>query len=185
MIVNSRPEMNNISATKLYIWRTMIMIVGIAINVALCYVMHSLGLPLYLDTIGTIAVSVLTGCLWGTATAVSTHLINTVFLPQSVFFMCISVIVSLVSISLTSQKKLHKLKFVPLYILIIALISGVLGSGIQWILTGNPYLPGVTDAAAGIAGTGSGWYTALCILMEIGVNIIDKAICVFFSKAIL
>ena len=173
--------MNNISATKLYIWRTMIMIVGTAINVTLCYVMHSLGLPLYLDTIGTIAVSVLTGCLWGTATAVSTHLINTVFLPQSVFFMCISVIVSLVSISLTSQKKLHKLKFVPLYILIIALISGVLGSGIQWILTGNPYLPGVTDAAAGIAGTGSGWYTALCILMEIGVNIIDKAICVFFA----
>ncbi len=107
--------MKSYSAAKLYIWRTMIMIVGMAINVSLSYLTQTLGLPLYLDTIGTIAVSVLTGGLWGMATAVGTHLINTIFLPQSVFFMSISVIVSLVTVSLTSRNKYHKPKSPCIY----------------------------------------------------------------------
>ena len=162
----------------MYVWRTVIMILGIAINVGLSFVMRHFDLPLYLDTIGTIAVSVMSGCLWGLSTAVGTHLISTAFWPESIFFMSISAAISLVSLSLTHYTKMHRKKYIPVFIIVLALIGGGLGTGIQWILTGGPAFSGVSDVAGAIVESGTGWYAVLCVLISIGVDIVDKTITV-------
>ena len=154
------------------------MILGIAVNVGLSFIMRYFEIPLYLDTIGTIAVSVMLGCLWGLSTAVGTHLISTAFWPESIFFLSVSTAIALVSLSLTHYTKMHRKKYIPVFIVILALIGGGVGSGIQWILTGGPMFSGISDVAGAIAGSGSAWYTLLCFLISIGVDIVDKAVSV-------
>ncbi len=166
--------------TRINITRVAVMIIGIVINVSLSFIVHYFGFPLYLDTIGTIVVSSMTGCLWGLSTAVGTHLICTVFEPTSIYYMSVGVLVSLVSVAALHSRKFYKKRFVALFIVLLALIGGGLGTGIQWVLTGGPYLLDVADVAHYIAGEG-GLYALMCVLLSIGVDIADKTISVAFA----
>ena len=154
------------------------MVIGIIVNVGLSFLMHVLDVPLFLDTIGTIAVSAMTGSLWGLSTAVGTHLISTAFNPESVYFMGISVIISLLSVSMLHYSKAQRKRFIPLFIALLAVLGGVIGTGIQWILTGGPTFQGVADVAGAVAEPGSTKYGILCLLISFGLDFVDKAICV-------
>ena len=154
------------------------MLIGIGINVGLSFLMRFLGLPLYLDTIGTILVSALAGVLYGVVTAASTNLICTLFDSFSVYYTLISVLISLVTVMFVRYPKTRRKRYIPLFILIMALLGGGLGTGIQWILTGGPYVTQVADVARVIAAEGSVMYVVLCVLLSIGLDIVDKAVCV-------
>ena len=164
--------------TRLYISRTVIMIIGIAINVSLsCFTRH-FGLPLYLDTIGTIVVSAMTGSLWGLSTAVGTHIICSIFEPTSIYYLSVSVIVALISVSAIHNRKLKKKRYVVLFIFILSVVGGVLGTGIQWVLSSGPSLAEVAEISKSLAGGNDTLYGVFCILFSIAIDFVDKTIAV-------
>ena len=158
--------------------RLLLMLIGIGFNVLASYLMYRFNLPLYLDTIGTIAVSALSGYLYGATTAVMTNVVGSIYQPISLYYTSISVIIALFSSFFIHNPKLQKKRFVPLLIVMLALIGGGLGSAIQWGLTGGPYYDDVAEVAAAIAGNGTFVYGFFCVLISIGVDLVDKGISV-------
>ena len=173
--------MSNHSLAKINLQRTITMLLGIGINVGLYYLTRSLGLPIYLDTIGTIAVSAITGVLWGVVTAASTNLICVLFDPFSVYYTSISVFISLLTVVFVRHPRFKKKRFVPLFILILALLGGGVGTGIQWLMTGGPYISEVADSARLVAAEGSFMYMVICVLLSIVLEILDKALSVLLA----
>ncbi|MBR4169541.1 MAG: HD domain-containing protein [Lachnospiraceae bacterium] len=149
---------------------------GILLNVALAFLVHFLDLPMYLDTIGTIAVAALSGPFPGIATAVVTNVVCTLFNNGSVYFAILNVLISLISFYFFRTRLLKKPGFVILWILILTLISGGLGGIIQWALLGSPQFASIADASEVFAETtGMSRLTAFLII-NILVNLIDKTI---------
>ena len=68
---------------------------GIAVNVLLSYIMNRLGLPLFFDTVGTIAVAALGGFFPGIFTAVVTNVICTLFNNNAIYFSAINALIAL------------------------------------------------------------------------------------------
>ena len=59
--------------------RWLFVLIGVAINVLLAFICDSIGLPLFLDTIGTILVSCIGGILPGIFTALITNAVCTIY----------------------------------------------------------------------------------------------------------
>ena len=70
-------------------------IVGIAINVILCFAAYIVKLPIYLDTIGTIAVAVMGGAFPGIMTAVISNTICVLFDNYAVYYGIVNIIIAL------------------------------------------------------------------------------------------
>ncbi len=164
--------------TKINIMRVVVMMVGIIINVTLSFVAQKLELPLFLDTIGTIVVSAVTGCLWGLSTAVGTSVICSVFNPTSIYYMSVGVLVSLISVAALRRHKLYKKRYNIPFVILLALVGGALGTGINWVLTGGPNYADVADIARYIAGDSEGIYGIMCVVLSVTADIADKTICV-------
>ncbi|MEE3466801.1 MAG: HD domain-containing phosphohydrolase [Eubacterium sp.] len=158
--------------------RLFVMAIGIAINVVANYIMYRLDLPLYLDTIGTIAVSAVSGYLYGATAAVTTNVLCSIYQPISLYYTSVSVFIALLTAFFMHAPKLQKKRFIPLLIFLLALIGGGLGTAIQWALTGGPYYSDVSEVAAAVAGEGTVGYTMLCILISIGLDLVDKGLSV-------
>ena len=158
--------------------RVVVMMIGIFINVTLAFIAQKLELPLFLDTIGTIVVSAITGCLWGLSTAVGTSIVCSVFNPTSIYYISVGVLVSLVSVAAVRRRKLYKKRYIVPFIIVLALIGGALGTGINWVLTGGPSYADVADIARYIAGDSEGLYGIMCVVLSVAADIVDKTICV-------
>ena len=177
--------MSSQSSAKVNIQRIIAVLLGIGVNVGFSLLTQKLGIPLYLDTIGTIAVSALTGVFFGLVTAASTHLICTLFNPISIYYTSISVFIALVTVAFIRYPKTQRKRFIPLFVFILALFGGGLGTGIQWILSGGPYIEDVADVAKSMAGEGTVMYVILCVVLSIVLDFVDKFICVLVVYALL
>ena len=110
----------------------------IAVNVGLAYATYISGLPMYLDTAGTIAVSMLGGVFPGLLVAVATNLLCGFFNTNSLYYTFIGVAIVMITVSVTNRNSgKRKRDIIPL-ILYLAVVSGVLGTLFQWILLGGP-----------------------------------------------
>ena len=177
--------MNDHSFAKTNLQRIIAVVLGIGINVGFYLLSHYLDLPIYLDTIGTIAVSALSGVLFGVITAASTHLICTLFNPISVYFTSVSVFISLVTVAYVRYPRNKRKRFIPLYLALLAVIGGGVGTGINWILTGGPYVDDVADVARMVASEGTALYVVMCVLISIGLDIVSKTISVVIVYGIM
>ena len=93
--------------------RIIISICGIIVNVIFSYIMYRLGLPLFLDTIGTIAVVTITGALFpAICTAVITSVLCSFFYWPAMYFSAfnaIIIVITLIFLRRESFKKIGKL----------------------------------------------------------------------------
>lgn len=107
---------------------------GIGINVFLSWLMNKLGLPLYLDSVGTVIVAFLGGALPGIAVGLITNFIKSINDYNSVFYGTLNVMIAVCAASFSR----HGLKKRDIIILIpiLALIGGGLGSILTWYLFG-------------------------------------------------
>ena len=69
-------------------------VAGIAFNMTLSSVMTALGLPLYLDTVGTVIVAVLGGYLPGVIVGFATNLLKTISDPSSLYYGVLNVLIA-------------------------------------------------------------------------------------------
>ena len=164
-----------------HVYRGISILLCTLLNVILTFITRYYGIPLYLDTIGTIFVSITCGSFAGILTAVITNLICTLFSPEYLFFSILGVITALVTAWFSKNEKLNKkLNYVWL-VLILALINGILGTIFQWIIAGKPELSYVSESAKILAGNDDQRYVVFSLLLIIGLNIIDKGISVLVS----
>ena len=109
-------------------------IAGIALNMLLSLFCTTFGLPLYLDTVGTVAVAVLGGYLPGILVGITTNIMKSIFDPSSLYYGVLNVLVAYAAARLARLGWFKKPKGVIGTILVFTLIGGGLGSLIPWFM---------------------------------------------------
>ena len=138
------------------IFRAGIIILGIVVNVLLSFGVVRLGLPFYLDTLGTIVVSALCGSFGGITVAVVTSMIALLYNPYSLYFTLIGILIALSSAWFIHERRYEKRSRIPLYLLALTLLSGGLGTCFQWVLFHGPQFADVAEIAGVLAGERAG-----------------------------
>ncbi len=110
---------------------------GIVVNFVLYFVMHMAKLPIYLDTIGTMSVAGAGGSIPGILTAVITNTICMTFDGNAIYYGCINAIIAMWTAWFVRNRSFRKVKDICLFVVVSGIISGGLGSLIQWWLHGD------------------------------------------------
>ncbi len=151
-------------------------LIGVLVNVALSYAAYRFGLPLYLDTIGTIAVTAMGGLLPGLITAVISNMCCAVFNNLSIYYVLISILIALFTSWFTRTDKLKKKSLFPVYLVVLALLGGGLGLLFQYMLLGHPQFEDIEQAAETLSETTGLGVFSCALIMNVGLNLVDKAI---------
>lgn len=114
---------------------------GIAVNVLLSYIMDRLGLPLFFDTVGTIAVAALGGFFPGIFTAVVTNVICTLFNNNAIYFSAINALIALYTTWFVKRYPLKKVGSVISFILSIAFLAALLSTVLELLVFRGAYHP--------------------------------------------
>ena len=155
-------------------------------NVAFAYLAYRFKLPMYLDTIGTIFISMLGGAFPGVITAVATNLIcSPAFNPDAMYFTLISVLIALCSSAYANRILYKKKGHVILLVLAISAIAGVFGTLFQWMLFKGPQFEYVSELAVYFSGHSKDisffiWSFGFILAL----NLIDKGLSVFISAIV-
>ena len=171
--VNARLWIKNKGA----VYCTLAVVVCVIINVVLTYAVNKAGLPLYLDTIGTIFVTALAGVVPGLFTAVATNVVCSLFNENALYYSIINVLIALLTAWFTRQGKFRRKRDILFYLAAVSVVSGVLGMVIQLLLLGEPQFADVAETAKILSGSAAGaGYFAAAAAVNVGLNLIDKAI---------
>ncbi len=150
--------------------------VGIALNILPSIIRYFFNLPLWLDTAGTIMVAAVAGFFPGVLTAVATSIIITIYVSNSVYYTLVGVLIAITATILAPGGRFLKKRMVLLFILIIALYGGILGTVIEWALIGGSGYPAVEETSKILAeSTGIDVFFST-IVVDIVLNIADKLI---------
>ncbi len=145
------------------------------VNVALSYAAFRFGLPLYLDTIGTIAVTAVGGLLPGLITAVITNLCCALFNYLSIYYVLISILIAVFTSWFIRTEKFKKNSLLPVYLVVLALLGGGLGLVVQYMLLGHPQFEDIEQAAETLSETTGLGVFSCAFIMNVGLNLVDKA----------
>ncbi len=157
--------------------RSLICVIGgILINICLFFVMQKLEMPIYLDTIGTIAVSYLLGSLPGIIVAVATDVLSVFFASNSLYFAIVNVAISLYLVWFIRRKSLKKIQNIIIFIIGAAVISALLSGAIQWIIFGAPQNETIKEAVEALSSSYNAPAIFVFALLNILINLLDKGI---------
>ncbi len=120
--------------------------VSILINVLPSLLVSKLGLPLYLDSIGTIFAAAVGGIVPGTVTAFLTNLIKGCWDLSSVYYIPINILLALLTAFFARQKRLMRFPGTLLAVLCFALAGGGIGGVLTWYLNGSVFSGGAFAA---------------------------------------
>ena len=169
-------EMRSKRIDKYSMQRALSVLGGIALNVALSYLIHRLGIPLYLDTIGTIGVAAVSGLFPGIMAALATNVFCALFNRNSIYFALLNVLIAICASWCAQKGLLKKLKGIAAFILAASFIGGGLGALVQLALLGEPQFEAVKAASDALSGAlGSGRFLSF-LAVNIGLNLVDKTI---------
>lgn len=114
----------------------LLILAGIAINLGLSKLVNALGLPMYLDSIGTILVSMVGGFVPGIVVGYATNLLKAVFDFNSIYYCAINVLIAVLAARLHQKRWFQRWGKTMLSVPLFALIGGGLGSLLTWVLYG-------------------------------------------------
>ncbi len=114
---------------------------GILVNVLLSFVMDRLGMPLFLDTVGTIAVAALGGYFPGIFTGVVTNVICTLFNNNAIYFSAINALIAIYTAWFVKKYQLKKPGTLFAFVLSIAFSAALLSTILQLGVFSGAYHP--------------------------------------------
>lgn len=158
---------------------------GIIINVLLFFVMGVLGNPLYLDTVGTIAITMTLGPFYGIVVAVLSNVVGAFFYADAIYYSSVNAIIAIYTARFLRKKYFKKVSGVAVYIVAIAVIAGVLSSVIQMAISGDSSHSVINEAARSFGMATGLPYSAAIIISSIFMNIVDKGLSCFLALGIL
>ncbi|MBR5419599.1 MAG: HD domain-containing protein [Lachnospiraceae bacterium] len=109
---------------------------GVGLNLLLGYIVGILGLPLYLDTVGTVAVAVMGGYLPGVAVGFITNIIKSISDPSSLYYGVLNVLIAVAATWLSRRGWFRRWYGAVGAILVFTLIGGGMGALIPWFMEG-------------------------------------------------
>ncbi|MCR4909616.1 MAG: HD domain-containing protein [Lachnospiraceae bacterium] len=157
-------------------------VAGVLINTLLSTVVTVFELPLYLDTVGTVAVAVMGGYLPGIVVGFATNIIKAITDPSSMYYGVLNVLIAYTA-SFMAERKLHrKIHGALLMVLAFTLIGGGLGAIIPWYMEGLSF---DSEALSGIIyETGLFGSGVSHILSSLIMDLPDKAVTVLLALGI-
>ena len=164
----------------------MVYLVCILINIVFSRLCGLLGIPLFLDCIGTLLAAICGGFLPGIIVGYVTNLINSAFNPPTAYYAVISVLIALTASAFAYKgyykKFLKSLVSIPAF----AFIGGLLGSLLTYLLYGFGMGEGISAPFAVKlleSGTLSVFWAQL--ISDVSIDIIDKTVTVLIVFGLL
>ncbi len=109
-----------------------ITLAGLALNFAILTIVNKLGIPLYLDTLGSIIVAWECGPIFGVATALFSLVIYGVFFNEmAVYFSLVGILTVIVAYFMMKAGFLKKIHTTILFAIILGMLSGIVSGIIQ------------------------------------------------------
>ncbi|MCR5590757.1 MAG: HD domain-containing protein [Lachnospiraceae bacterium] len=156
---------------------------GIALNILLGNAVSALGLPLYLDTVGTVAVAVIGGYLPGVTVGFLTNIIKSFSDSSSLYYGVLNVLIAVFATYLADRGWLKKARGIIGTIAVFTFIGGGLGALIPWFIEGLSF---DSESLSGILyETGFFNFEISHILSSIIMDLPDKTISVLLVLVIL
>ena len=154
---------------------------GVAWNVLGARIVSALGLPLYLDSQGTVFVAAVGGYLPGIVVGYASNLANSIYDPISFFYCLTNVLIALSATFLYRKGYFRKLSGALLCAFVFAFIGGGLGSLVGWVLYGSDIADGVSGPLA-VWIYQSGFFSlfAAKITADFLIDVADKLLTVLF-----
>ena len=161
---------------KYTIYRASFTLLGVVLNVVPAYIFHRLGLPFYADILGTVMVAMLCGDMSGIVTAVATSVLCSVFNSQSIYYTLIGIMIAYTTAIFVQKEMYHRRRYAGILILMLALISGVIGTVFQWILNKGPQFTYIAQMARYMAADSeTGFFFASMFISTI-LNMVEKGV---------
>lgn len=127
---NGRPDLDKIFTRQMLL----LCAVGLGLNVLLPLAAEAAGIPLYLDSTGSILVAVLGGSLPGMLIGFLTNLVQSVRNPYSLYYGILSIMMALIAYAFSRRGWLRRLRGFWLLVLALTAFSGLGGACITRFL---------------------------------------------------
>lgn len=149
----------------------------LALNIALAKLTLWLGLPVFLDSVGTVLAAALGGGLPGVAVGFLTNVINSVGDPITLYYGTVSVLIALLAAGMSRRGWLRKPVGALAAAFVFAAVGGGLGSVLTWLLYGMNIGEGISsELAASLHATLPMGAFASQLTADVGIDILDKLI---------
>ncbi|MBQ7679091.1 MAG: hypothetical protein IJT34_04500, partial [Butyrivibrio sp.] len=170
------------------LWYALILcIVGVALNVLGSKIPGILGVPLYLDNIGTVIVATIGGYLPGVAMGYVSNLVNVAATdPGTAYYCIVTVLIAAACTWLQRKGFFDRWYRLPVVILVLAALGGGLGSILTWFLYGYGMGEGISAPYARMLyETGRLPLFWAQFLSDFFLDLIDKAVTVLISVVLM
>ena len=116
----------------------LLIVIGITINVLLSFILTKQGLPFVFDTIGTIAVSAITGVLFsGIITAVITNIICSIFYDTALYLAIFHAGIAIITVWFIKKYSFKTIGKTLIFAVILSFLSAFILSTVQVVLFGS------------------------------------------------
>ena len=152
-------------------------LMGVLINFIFVKVVEVTGAPIYLDTVGTMLVSVFGGYLPGIFVGFLTNIVKCIFDPSSLYYGILNILIALAANFFAKHgwfKKPHK---ILMAVVCFSAIGGGLGTLIPWFLDGVDFY--AAPLAEKLYNTGLFGIAASQLAANLIIDFIDKAVSLF------
>ena len=105
---------------------------AVLINVILAFSAGKLGLPIYLDTIGTMCIAAMGGLFPGIMAAIATNVFCIMFDDTAVYFGIVNVVIAMYTAWSVREKSFRKVKTIIAFIITAGLLAGSLSAILQY-----------------------------------------------------
>ncbi len=125
--------MRNVSENRRRAHIIAVCLIGIVLNMIGAEFVKLLNLPIYLDTVGTLIISVMSGYLPGIVVGLFTNLLKSIWDSSAIYYAFINVLVAVIASHFTMRGKIRKPLYIILMTVIIALIGGLHEGLLAWV----------------------------------------------------
>ncbi len=158
---------------------------AVAINLAMGFLTNQLGLPLYLDTLGTVLTAALAGPVVGIVTGLVSQLVRSLYegfiwLP----FGLVQVVIALLAAFVARQRGFRSLPVSLAWGALVGVAAGAVSALISYLVFRGVTATGVTAITTLLAGAGLSRSEAVTVA-SIGTDLADKMIVLALAGAAL
>lgn len=179
-------ETNKIQNKKYYIRMILFLTLSILINIAVNRFVGYMGLPLYLDNIGTLIAAAVGGYLPGIIVGYVTNIVNMSGNPDNAYYAVISVFIAVAGTYFAKRGYFDKFQKCLFTIPVFAIIGGAFGSVITYLMYGFGTGEGISAPfAKELLESGKLSVFEAQMISDVTIDLIDKAIMVIIVFFIL
>ena len=165
--------------------RTLTAIIGVVANVIPAFLMYTTGAPLFLDTIGTIAVSAVAGLFPGILTAVVTNALCMLFNVNAIYFGFMNAMVAILTAWFVRKFSLNSFGRILILVTSLAVFTGSISACINWYLLDGVQRARNSETIALFSSTLRMSLFWAYFIYSILLNFIDKGIATIISCVLL